>query len=115
MPHGSLLFGNAYGNFISPPSGGRSGRNWFNSALKRAGIAPMRIHDLRHTAASLAVNAGANVKEVQRMLGHRSAAVTLDIYSGLFDEDFGELIGRLDSGISGLIVAKSVAKEGTGT
>jgi integrase len=45
------------------------------------------IHDLRHTAASLAVSAGANVKAVQRMLGHASAAMTLDVYADLFDDD----------------------------
>jgi len=44
-------------------------------------------HDLRHTAASLAVSAGANVKAVQRMLGHESAAMTLDTYSDLFEDD----------------------------
>jgi hypothetical protein len=42
---------------------------------------------LRHTAASLAVSAGANVKAVQRMLGHASAAMTLDRYADLFDDD----------------------------
>lgn len=36
-------------------------------------------HDLRHTAASLAVSAGANVKAVQRMLGHAKASMTLDV------------------------------------
>lgn len=44
-------------------------------------------HDLRHTAASLAISAGANVKAVQRMLGHASAAMTLDTYADLFDVD----------------------------
>ena len=44
-------------------------------------------HDLRHTAASLAISAGANVKAVQRMLGHASAAMTLDVYADLFDSD----------------------------
>ncbi|MEC5149539.1 tyrosine-type recombinase/integrase [Cryobacterium sp. GrIS_2_6] len=44
-------------------------------------------HDLRHAAASLAIHAGANVKSVQRMLGHASAAVTLDIYADLFEDD----------------------------
>ena len=38
-------------------------------------------HDLRHTAASLAVQSGANVKVIQRMLGHKSAAMTLDVYA----------------------------------
>ena len=39
------------------------------------------------TAASLAVSARPNVKAVQRMLGHASAAMTLDIYADLFDDD----------------------------
>ena len=42
------------------------------------------MHDLRHTAASLAISAGANVKAVQTMLGHKSAALTLDTYAELF-------------------------------
>lgn len=44
-------------------------------------------HDLRHTAASLAISAGAHVKAVQRMLGHASAVMTLDTYADLFDDD----------------------------
>ncbi len=39
---------------------------------------------------------GANVKAVQRMLGHASAAMTLDVYSGLFDADLDALADRLD-------------------
>ena len=46
------------------------------------GLAGLTPHELRHTAASLAVSAGATVKVVQRMLGHRSAAMTLDVYAG---------------------------------
>jgi integrase len=54
-------------------------------------------HDaLRHTAASLAVSAGASVKSVQRMLGHSSAAMTLDVYSGLFDDDLDAVADRMD-------------------
>jgi integrase len=49
-----------------------------------------------HTAASLAVSAGANVKSVQRMLGHASAAMTLDVYSGLFDDDLDAVAELLD-------------------
>jgi integrase len=45
------------------------------------------VDDLRHTVASLAISAGANVKAVQRMLGHASAAMTLDVYADLFDDD----------------------------
>lgn len=53
-------------------------------------------HDLRHTAASLAISAGANVKAVQRMLGHASAAMTLDTYADLFEDDLDEVAAALD-------------------
>ena len=52
----------------------------------------------RHcAAASLAVASGATVKSVQRMLGHASAAMTLDVYSGLFDDDLTALADRMDA------------------
>lgn len=56
------------------------------------GITP---HDLRHTAASLAVASGANVKAVQRMLGHANAAMTLNTYADLFDSDLDEVADSL--------------------
>lgn len=56
-------------------------------------------HDLRHTAASLAVSAGANVKAVQRMLGHAKASMTLDTYADLFDEDLDAVAANLDAAI----------------
>ena len=56
-------------------------------------------HDLRHTAASLAVSAGANVKAVQRMLGHAKASMTLDVYADLFDEDLDGVADRLNAAI----------------
>lgn len=59
-------------------------------------------HDLRHTAASLAVSAGANVKAVQRMLGHKSAAMTLDVYANLFDDDLDAVADRLEQSVSKL-------------
>lgn len=43
-------------------------------------------HDLRHTAVSVAIRKGADVKAVQAIAGHASAAITLDVYAGLFDE-----------------------------
>lgn len=73
-------------------------RDVFDLAAIEAGLAGVTPHELRHTAASLAVSAGANVKAVQRMLGHASAAMTLDVYSGLFDDDLDAVAERLDSG-----------------
>jgi len=57
-------------------------------------------HDLRHTAASLAVSAGANVKAVQRMLGHARASMTLDVYADLFDDDLEVVAAQLDTAIT---------------
>jgi len=56
-------------------------------------------HDLRHTAASLAISAGANVKAVQKMLGHAKASMTLDVYADLFDDDLDSVADGLDAAL----------------
>ena len=71
-------------------------RDVFDKATEDVGLAGLTPHELRHTCASLLVSAGANVKAVQRMLGHASAAMTLDVYSGLFDDDLDGVAARLD-------------------
>jgi integrase len=71
-------------------------RDVFDDAAEAAGLNGLTPHELRHTAASLAVASGANVKSVQRMLGHASAAMTLDVYSGLFDDDLDAVAERMD-------------------
>lgn len=70
----------------------------------------LTIHDLRHTAASLAISAGANVNVVQRMLGHASAAMTLDVYADLFDDDLESVATALDAGAAAADVGKVWAK-----
>lgn len=60
------------------------------------------FHDLRHTAVSLAISHGANVKVVQRIAGHASATMTLDTYAGLFDHDLHDSAGRLNSALARL-------------
>lgn len=86
--------------FSSPLGGPLRLRNWrarvFEPACSKAGIADLSPHDLRHTAASLAIGAGANVKAVQTMLGHASAAMTLDVYAGLFRDDLDAVADALD-------------------
>ncbi|OHU20881.1 hypothetical protein BKG76_09040 [Mycobacteroides franklinii] len=57
------------------------------------------MQDLRHTAASLAISAGANVKAVQTMLGHKSAALTLDTYAGLFPDGLDAVADALDAAV----------------
>ena len=89
-------------------------RRVFDPAARAAGLSGLTPHELRHTAASLAISAGANVKAVQRMLGHASAAMTLDVYSGLFDDDLDAVADRMDEAAAKAVVP-SVCPEGTVT
>jgi integrase len=73
----------------------------FGPAVERlvatvAGFPRVTPHDLRHTAASLAISGGANPKAVQTMLGHQSAALTLDTYADLFPDDLELVSAALD-------------------
>lgn len=95
MEPGQLVFTHAGKPLAGSNATHRDG--WLTTACKRAGIPRITPHDLRHTAASLAVQSGANVKVIQRMLGHKSAAVTLDIYSALFDGDLDDVATALDT------------------
>ena len=76
--------------------------NWrravFLSARGRACISPrFRIHDLRHTAASLMIQAGYPPKMLQEILGHASITTTLDLYGHLYPGDMDRYADRLDS------------------
>ncbi|CAN5237852.1 hypothetical protein BH09ACT1_BH09ACT1_06810 [soil metagenome] len=88
---------------------------WFQTAVAAANVPSMTPHDLRHTAASLAISSGANVKAVQRMLGHASASMTLDVYSDLFDDDLDAVAGRLDEGLANTVVGKMWANDDSRT
>lgn len=57
----------------------------------------LRPHELRHTCASLAISAGANIKVVQRLLGHKTAALTLDRYGHLYGDDLDAVAEAFDS------------------
>lgn len=98
-----LVFTARAGGYLRRP---RSESGWFPRAVQTAGLGHMTPHDLRHTAASLAVSSGANVKAVQKMLGHASAAMTLDVYADLFDEDLDAVAERLDQGLSRTVVGE---------
>lgn len=77
---------------------------WWERACRDAGIERVTPHELRHTAASLAVSSGANVKAVQRMLGHASAVMTLDTYADLFDDDLDGVAERMDAARRAVVV-----------
>lgn len=65
-------------------------------------------HELRHTAASLAIASGADVKVVQRMLGHKSAAMTLDLYGHLFPDRLDVVADALDRDRTAALTAPEV-------
>jgi hypothetical protein len=58
----------------------------FRILARRAGLPPVRLHDLRHGAASLAHEAGADLKTLQDLLGHSSIVVTADTYTSVLPQ-----------------------------
>jgi integrase len=74
-------------------------RRAFDKACAQVGVEGLVPHGLRHTTASLAISEGANVKVVQRMLGHATAAMTLDLYGHLLDDDLSAVADALGKAI----------------
>jgi integrase len=72
-----LVFCLADGKPLDPRNFARS----FAQILKKAGLPQVRVHDMRHTFATLMLELGESPKTVQAMLGHSRVAITLDIYS----------------------------------
>jgi integrase len=76
---------------------------------KAAGIAPPKgqkgprygMHSLRHAAASLWIDSNKNIKEVQRLMGHSTVAMTLDVYSHLFPQDDTDAAAKLEERLFG--------------
>jgi integrase len=79
-------------------------------AVRAAGLAPLRPHDLRHTAVALWIAAGANPKEVSVRAGHTSVSFTLDRYGHLFEGHDLELRDRLDT-----MLAEGLKEAATGS
>jgi integrase len=71
-------------------------RVWVEATVK-AKVHPLRVHDLRHTAAALAIKAGAHPKAIADRLGHASITTTLNTYGHLFPALDEELAERLDT------------------
>ena len=78
----------------------------FKAILRQAGLPTIRLYDLRHTAATLALSAGVPPKVVAEQLGHASAAFTLDVYSHLLPHMQQEAAARVE----GLLFPPSPSK-----
>ena len=87
-------------------------RSYFDAAADRIGVGGMTPHELRHTAASLAIAAGADVKLVQQMLGHKAAVMTLDLYGHLFPDRLDEVADALDVAARAALVARALPRPG---
>lgn len=101
-----LLFPSPHGSVLRNQN---ARRHWFDGAVLAMfppkqvtiGVKPkpslnLTPHKLRHSAASIAIAAGADAKVVQAMLGHASAAMTLDIYSHLFEDQLNDVADRIE-------------------
>jgi len=71
-------------------------RDVLNPWCATSGVPHLSPHDLRHTAASIAINARLTVLDVQRMLGHAKASTTLDSYSDLFEANLQRIAHTID-------------------
>jgi integrase len=88
-------------------------RRAFDKACNAVGITGLVPHGLRHTTASLAISEGANVKVVQRLLGHATAAMTLDRYGHLLSDDLAGVADALGKAIESAAVLLRYSESGS--
>lgn len=89
-----LVFTHPDGRWYHPERFSRE----FDRAVERHGLNRIRLHDLRHTWATLALEAGVHVKVASERLGHSSSVITLDTYShvsGAVASDAAEQVANL--------------------
>ena len=99
---GELVFPPRRGDYLGPGE-----LRWtFDPAATAIGVPGLKPHELRHTCASLAIASGANIKVVQRLLGHKTAALTLDRYGHLYGDDLDAVAVAFDTAATRLSVVK---------
>ncbi len=87
-----LVFCNRHGKYLLP----EVVSNQFHALLARAGLPDMRFHDLRHTMATMLLEADVHPKKVQERLGHSSIAITMDTYSHVLPSMHQDVARKLD-------------------
>jgi len=102
----ALVFQSAEGYAVRP---GLLRRRYWTPAVEEAGLTPLRIHDLRHTAISLWIAAGANPKQIAVRAGHTSVSVVLDRYGHLFPQHEDALLQALEYPASSAAVSRGRA------
>ena len=101
------------GYVFTRPNGDPMAPDWLSRYFRQlndaSGLPPIRLHDLRHGAASLALAAGADLKVVQDMLGHSSIVLTADTYTSVLPE----VAHMVAEDIASLIIAAGCLIPGT--
>jgi integrase len=94
---GGHIFATEAGTIINPSNlRNRS----FKPLLKRAGLRPIRFHDLRHTCATLLLGRNVNPKIVQEMLGHANISETMDTYSHVLPSMQETAVNAIENALS---------------
>jgi len=86
-------------------------KRYWRPAVESAGLGSLTPHELRHTAAALMIDQGANPVTVQRRLGHKNVTTTLQIYGHVFPEQDDLLTARLDDLYRGSSRVQNVSSE----
>lgn len=89
----NLVFANGVGRYIEIETFYRK----FKKVVAAIGRPDARVHDLRHTAATVAIASGADIKSVQSLLGHATAAFTLDVYAHTSEAMMKDTAARMQS------------------
>lgn len=87
-----LVFPNLRGGYLHPNHMGEA----FRELLEQAELPPIRFHDLRHSAATILLSMGVNIKVIQELLGHSDIAITLRVYGHLLPSMQQEAIDKWD-------------------
>lgn len=88
-----LVFPNSRGGYLHPNHMGEA----FRALLEHAGLPAIRFHDLRHSAATILLSMGVNIKVIQEMLGHSDISITLRVYGHLLPSMQQEAVDKWDS------------------
>lgn len=92
-----LVFATPIGTPLDPSNDARA----FQALLKRAGVRRVRLHDLRHTAASLLLAQGLHPRVVMEVLGHSQIALTMNTYGHVMPSLLGEAARSMETALWG--------------
>lgn len=99
--HRDLVFATSTGGYVHR----RHLEKVLDSVSERAGLPPIRFHDLRHTHATLLLRQGRRIEEVAKRLGHADPATTLRLYSHVLADQQPELAAAIGCALDGTAIA----------